>query len=138
MEGCALSQLEVRTRAIESTRTLEIVPSMDDNMEAAPLTAPVLLRLNRSDWKAPAELQVNSRFGSIVRALATPGQLQLLEKDDAVASIELSRDGGHYELATSARQIQAALIRSTKNFSYVHNERSGFGVLDIVQLLNNI
>jgi endonuclease G len=35
----------------------------------------------------------------------------------------------------NAQQIQAALIRSTKNFSHVHHEASGFGLLDIGQFL---
>jgi len=38
----------------------------------------------------------------------------------------------------NAQQIQAALIRSTKNFSAVHHEASGFGLLNINEFLDTL
>lgn len=71
---------------------------------------PVLLRLNSSSWEAPEGLQVNSRFGCIVSAEATPDQLRKLEDDNGVAAIEASRDAGVMELAQSVPFVGGDIV----------------------------
>jgi endonuclease G len=87
--------LEMAEAADEATRGFETDATADEP------SIPVLLRLNGSEWQAPEGLQVNSQFGRIVSAIVTPDQLRLLENDESVAGIEVSREGGQYELAVS-------------------------------------
>ncbi|WP_162164315.1 S8 family serine peptidase [Roseivivax isoporae] len=53
---------------------------------------PVLVRLRGSDWKEPAGLVVQSRFGMFATAMASAEDLQALAGDPGVVAVELSRD----------------------------------------------
>jgi subtilisin family serine protease len=64
-------------------------------------TLGVLLRIREEDWKAPPELKVNSRVGTVVSAEAPLSLVSRLEKDPGVASVEVSRDAGNTELTHS-------------------------------------
>lgn len=81
-----------------------------ESLESIGQTIPVLLRLNDTNWIAPQDLTVNSRFGSIVSAIATPDQLLKLENDKSIASIERSREGGYCELANSVPFVHGDVV----------------------------
>jgi subtilisin family serine protease/pimeloyl-ACP methyl ester carboxylesterase len=73
-------------------------------------SVPILLRLNDSKWQAPVGLQVNSQFGTVVSAVATPEQLDQLENDEGVCGIEASRDAGLHELSTSVPFVRCGVV----------------------------
>jgi subtilisin family serine protease len=68
---------------------------------------PVLLRVKDANWAAPAGLHVGSRIGNILSAQSTIDALTGLESDPGVESIEVSRDSGVQELATSVPFVGA-------------------------------
>lgn len=81
-----------------------------ESLEAVSQAIPVLLRLNDTNWIAPQDLRVNSRFGPIVSAIATEDQLLKLENDKSIASIERSREGGYCELADSVKFVHGDTV----------------------------
>lgn len=72
-----------------------------ESVRPPPATIPVLLRVKSSDWRPPAGFRVQSRLGQVVTGSASLEQVTALVDDEAVLSIERSRDGGSYELDQS-------------------------------------
>jgi subtilisin family serine protease len=111
----AIRRFTINTAAGDAGRAeLEAMRYSDDGgLEAivgSQIEIPVLLRLNRSDWNPPSDLKVNSRFGNICSAIASPTQLRLLENDAAVVSIEASREAGIEEVATTVPFVHGDVV----------------------------
>ena len=81
--------------------------AMESGVGPIPTGAPaqqevgVLLRLQSTDWVPPAHLKIGSRFETFVTAVASEADLQALQADPGVVSIEISGDGGVKDLDTS-------------------------------------
>lgn len=71
---------------------------------------PVLLRVRDPAWKAPRGVRVQSRLGNIVSASAPLKILEELRSDQGIVSIDLSREGGILELATSKAFVHATTV----------------------------
>ena len=68
---------------------------------------PVLLRVRNSNWQAPDDLKIQSRLGTVISASVSAEQLDALQEDSGISSIEASREGGSIELATSKPFVRA-------------------------------
>lgn len=69
---------------------------------------PVVLMLRSEAWVPPAGMEVDTREGLVVTALARPGQIAEAERDKAhVRSIEISRDVEAMELHESCEIVMA-------------------------------
>ena len=101
-------------RQITEDRTASLVQSKQAIVEATegafkspvpniptPERVGIVLRLADSDWKAPENLKIGSRFATFATASATSRDLEELKSDPGVLAIELSGDAGMKELATS-------------------------------------
>jgi hypothetical protein len=64
-------------------------------------TVSVLLRLKEPLWTPPSGLTIGSRIGNILRAQGSLEDLRKLKADTGIESVEVSRDAGGQELATS-------------------------------------
>ncbi len=73
---------------------------------------PVLLRVTKAEWQPPQGLKVNSKFGTIVTAQASSGEIDALRRDPHVLSIDASRDGGSHDCAVSVPFVGGADIQS--------------------------
>lgn len=72
---------------------------------------PVVLRLNSSEWTAPADVIVQSRFSTFATALVTRASLEALGEDDGVHYIEISRDpSGLMDLDKSVPFVQGDVV----------------------------
>ena len=71
---------------------------------------PVVFRVRHSDWRAPDNLHVNSRLGTIVTAKVSASTLDQLTADPDVISVDVSRDAGRSECAVSVPFIGAAIF----------------------------
>lgn len=96
IEGASRSVME----AVESAGGLAARKRSTDDVS-------VLLRLRDVNWSAPAGLQVGSRIGNILSAQGSLAVLKGLGSDPGVDSIEVSRDAGLQELATSVPFVGA-------------------------------
>ena len=78
----------------------------------SPNGQPVLLRVKNASWNPPAEIAVQSRLGTIVTARCSLSQIEQLREDRDVVSIEVSREGGIAELATSIPFVQGTKVHA--------------------------
>ena len=97
---------------------IEVKAAHDAGIETAtrsslrsPQAAPVLLRVKRG-WQPPAGVNVQSRLGTIVTARCSLGQIEQLQQDRGVVSIEVSREGGIVDLANSIPFTQGSAVQA--------------------------
>lgn len=128
MESVRSSSVRSVTAAIglESTAPREAI---DES-----IAIPVLLRIRSDKWVAYPDLKVNSRLGTIVTANATASQIERLQRDPDIASIDVSRDAGHLECAVSVPfvggdLVQVPLIDERGSNAIVGSIDSGIDVL---------
>lgn len=90
---------------------------------------PVMIRLRRPDSVMPQDLIVNSRIGTIVSAQATTEQIDALQTDPRVASIDVSRDGGRMELAEAKEFVGHTDVGANPGFTE-KGDRALVGIID--------
>lgn len=71
---------------------------------------PVLIRLTDESWTPPAAVKILSRTGTFVTAKASAAEIQEIERDQKVKSVEISRPGGFVELADSMAFVKGQPI----------------------------
>lgn len=70
----------------------------------------VLIRLANTSWEPPENLKIGSKFATFATAQVTHDDLDVLKSDPNVVSIEVSRDAGVEDLATSVPFVKADQI----------------------------
>lgn len=70
----------------------------------------VLIRLANPSWEPPENLKIGSKFATFATARVTHDDLDILKSDPNVVSIEVSRDAGVEDLATSVPFVKADQI----------------------------
>jgi subtilisin family serine protease len=104
---------EVLEEAIELKVAAEMgVETTTRSRLRSPNGQPILLRVKNANWTPPAEIAVQSRLGTIVTARCSLSQIEQLRQDRDVVSIEVSREGGIAELATSIPFVQATQVHA--------------------------
>lgn len=73
---------------------------------------PVVLRTMDEAWMPPAGIEVTSRIGTILTARGTVFDIEQLASDPQIAGIEVSRDGGRRELASSVPFVHANQVHA--------------------------
>jgi subtilisin family serine protease len=96
--------------------------------------APIVLRTRSTDWQPVAGFEVESRLGVVLSGFASRAQLDALATDAGVLSIELSREGGAAEVASSlpfvgAIEVHRPPISELGDAAVVGVIDSGFDVL---------
>ncbi|MEM9317931.1 MAG: S8 family serine peptidase [Pseudomonadota bacterium] len=101
VEGLFDDAPESASGAVRSARSL--VEAVEDEAADAPgiERLPVLLQLADDSWAPAPSMLVLSRTGEFVTVLCTAEDVEAMEKDPKVRSVEISRAGGFPELATS-------------------------------------
>ena len=72
---------------------------------------PVVILTRTTSWRPPDGLQTSTSTGDIVTALATPAEIQALERDRDVISIEISREVEAHELQASVEFANARTLQ---------------------------
>jgi hypothetical protein len=92
----------------------------------------------KPDLCAPGNGIVAAQAGTQVAAIANTGTSMAAPHVTGALALVLSKRHKSGQPQYNARQLQAELIRTVKNFSHVHHKGFGYGVLDAEKLFNSL
>lgn len=101
------AKIDFRFESAPATRQRPADPTVESAPVESEAAIPVLVRVKDPHWVAPEGLAVQSRLGSVFSVSASPRQIEALRDDDGVMSIDVSRDGGVFELDSSLPFLRA-------------------------------